>query len=131
MAATVVSASQKMDVANQPCNKSKNRYETITPFDNNRVQLAKLLNTDGSDYINASYIDTYTEKKSFIATQAPLVGTVADFWRMVYEAESWVIVLLGQEIEKGQVLHLSLMVCFCDVIINLSLLIVKEGRVKT
>ena len=120
-----------MDVANQPCNKSKNRYETITPFDNNRVQLAKLLNTDGSDYINASYIDTYTEKKSFIATQAPLVGTVADFWRMVYEAESWVIVLLGQEIEKGQVLHLSLMVHFCDVIINLSLLIVKEGRVKT
>ena len=103
MAATVVSAAQKMDVANQPCNKSKNRYDTITPFDNNRVQLTKLLNTEGSDYINASYIDTYTEKKSFIATQAPLVGTVADFWRMVYEAESWVIVMLGQEIEKGQV----------------------------
>ena len=63
----------------------------------------------GSDYINASYIDTYTQKKSFIATQAPLVGTVSDFWRMIYENESWVIVMLGQEIEKGQVkLHFIL-----------------------
>ncbi|XP_066935381.1 receptor-type tyrosine-protein phosphatase delta-like [Clytia hemisphaerica] len=102
LAATVVSATQKMDVANQPCNKSKNRYDTVKPFDNNRVKLTKLINTEGSDYINASYIDTYTKKKSFISTQAPLVGTVSDFWRMIYENESWVIVMLGQEIEKGQ-----------------------------
>lgn len=103
LAATAVSAAQKMDVAIQPVNKNKNRYENVKPFDDNRVKISKLNGDGGSDYINASHIDTYGSKKSFIATQAPLVGTVGDFWRMVYEHESWVIVMLGQEIEKGHV----------------------------
>lgn len=108
LAATAVSAAQKMDVGSQPVNKAKNRYDNVKPFDDNRVKIGKLLNEEGSDYINASYIDTYGSKKSFIATQAPLVGTVGDFWRMVYEQESWVIVMLGQEIEKGHVRFLQI-----------------------
>lgn len=102
LSSTVVSSTQKMDAANQPQNKKKNRYENIKPFDDNRVKLSKLVNSDGSDYINASYVDTYAHKKAFIATQAPLVETLSDFWRMIYENESWVIVMLGQEIENGQ-----------------------------
>lgn len=102
LAATVVSTNQKTDVGSQSVNKSKNRYSHVIPFNSNRVKLTKLLNAEGSDYINASYINTYLQKRSFIATQAPLVTTVSDFWRMIYENESWVIVMLGQEIEKGQ-----------------------------
>lgn len=104
-----------MDAANQPQNKKKNRYENIKPFDDNRVKLSKLVNSDGSDYINASYVDTYAHKKAFIATQAPLVETLSDFWRMIYENESWVIVMLGQEIENGQV-----MFWFCIQLVTIS-----------
>lgn len=101
---TSLSSTLKMDAGIQVYNKDKNRYQNIKPFDTNRVKLSKIPNKDGSDYINASWIDTYLRKKAFIAAQAPLVETLADFWRMISENESWVIIMLGQEIENGQVL---------------------------
>lgn len=98
-----MASTQKMAAASQACNIPKNRYANVKPYDYNRVKLKKLMNEEGSDYINASYIDTYNTKKAFIVTQAPLVETIADFWRMINENESWVIIMLGQEIENGQV----------------------------
>lgn len=94
----------KMETGSLPYNENKNRYQSIKPYDDNRVKLVKLQNKDGSDYINASWIDTYLRKKAFIASQAPLIETTADFWRMIYENKSWVIVMLGQEIENGEVI---------------------------
>ena len=94
----------KMETASLLYNENKNRYQSIKPYDDNRVKLVKLQNKDGSDYINASWIDTYLRKKAFIASQAPLIETTADFWRMIYENKSWVIVMLGQEIENGEVI---------------------------
>jgi len=97
-----MSSTQKMAVGSQMCNAAKNRYSNVKPYDYNRVKLKKLKNQEGSDYINASFIDTYSRKRPLIATQAPLVETTADFWRMIYENKAWVIVMLGQEIEGGQ-----------------------------
>lgn len=73
------------------------------PFDSNRVALCPIRGVDGSDYINASYVDGYQDRKAFIACQAPMVSTVEDFWRMVWEQKSDVIVMLCDLIEGGKV----------------------------
>jgi len=83
-------------------NKQKNRYTYIIPFDSNRVILSKIDNQEGSDYINASYIKGITSK-AYIATQGPLPHTTYDFWRMVWEQKSSIILMLTKLIEDGRV----------------------------
>ena len=92
----------KSEVANLSFNKSKNRYETILPYDHTRVKL-KHLSNDNSDYINASHIDSYRQKRKFVVTQAPLESTFVHFWNMVWDQMSLIIVMLSQESEIGQV----------------------------
>ena len=48
----------------------------------------------GSDYINASYIRDYRGEKSFIASQAPRACTIDDMWRMIWQEDINVIVML-------------------------------------
>ncbi|XP_048833708.1 receptor-type tyrosine-protein phosphatase C-like isoform X4 [Brienomyrus brachyistius] len=78
--------------AMEPSNQNKNRYGDILPYDHNRVQLSS--SADGSDYINASFIDGYNEPKKYIATQEPKNETMVDFWRMVWEQQSSIIVMV-------------------------------------
>ncbi|KAL2303535.1 hypothetical protein Nmel_008806, partial [Mimus melanotis] len=48
-----------------------------------------------SSYINANYIRGYGgEEKVYIATQGPIVNTVTDFWRMVWQERSPIIVMI-------------------------------------
>ncbi|XP_065656265.1 tyrosine-protein phosphatase non-receptor type 11 isoform X3 [Hydra vulgaris] len=77
-------------------NKHKNRFKNIVPFDHTRVILS-----GESDYINASYIDGESEHE-YIATQGCLEETIYDFWRMVYQENSRVILMVTREIEKGK-----------------------------
>lgn len=42
-------------------------------------------------------------KKSYIATQGCLQNTVNDFWRMVFQENSRVIVMTTKEVERGKV----------------------------
>ncbi|KAJ2453267.1 hypothetical protein EV183_002324 [Coemansia sp. RSA 2336] len=53
------------------------------------------------DYVNASYI-AYFDGPLYIATQGPLPDTVNDFWLMVWEEQSRVIVMLTKEFEFGR-----------------------------
>ncbi|XP_065115598.1 receptor-type tyrosine-protein phosphatase C isoform X4 [Paramisgurnus dabryanus] len=71
-------------------NQSKNRYVDILPYDYNRVVL-----TEGSnDYINASFIEGFKEPKKYIAAQGPKDETIEDFWRMIWEQKSSIIVMV-------------------------------------
>uniref|UniRef100_A0A671NZ24 Receptor-type tyrosine-protein phosphatase S n=1 Tax=Sinocyclocheilus anshuiensis TaxID=1608454 RepID=A0A671NZ24_9TELE len=69
--------------ANLPCNKFKNRLVNIMPYESTRVCLQPIRGVEGSDYINASFIDGYRQQKAYIATQGPLAETTEDFWRML------------------------------------------------
>uniref|UniRef100_A0A3Q1HCG0 Uncharacterized protein n=1 Tax=Anabas testudineus TaxID=64144 RepID=A0A3Q1HCG0_ANATE len=89
--------------ADLPWNKSKNRFPNIKPYNNNRVKLLSEPGTAGSDYINASFVSGYLCPNEFIATQGPLPGTVADFWRMIWETGTHTIAMLTQCYEKGRI----------------------------
>ena len=79
---------------NLPVNFAKNRTTQIIPFNKNRVKLTMIPGVDGSDYINASMIDSYAFRNVFIATQAPMDSTICDFWRMVFERNVQTIIML-------------------------------------
>uniref|UniRef100_A0A3P8ZHI7 protein-tyrosine-phosphatase n=1 Tax=Esox lucius TaxID=8010 RepID=A0A3P8ZHI7_ESOLU len=91
-------------------NKSKNRYKNILPFDTTRVEIREAdADVPGSDYINANYIRSMHEEgrhveegKLFIATQGCLQNTVVDFWKMVYQENTHVIVMTTKEMERGR-----------------------------
>ncbi|KAG0727794.1 Receptor-type tyrosine-protein phosphatase beta [Chionoecetes opilio] len=59
-------------------------------------------NTPYSDFINASYIHGYSVAREFIASQGPLRNTVNDFWRMVWEKNVHVIVMVTQCVERNK-----------------------------
>ncbi|KAM6960599.1 phosphatidylinositol phosphatase PTPRQ [Aplochiton taeniatus] len=89
--------------ADLPWNRSKNRFTNIKPYNNNRVKLLSEPGLPGSDYINASFISGYLCPNEFIATQGPLPGTVADFWRMIWETRTRTVAMLTQCYEKGRI----------------------------
>lgn len=115
-----------IDEAKRPENLAKNRYRDIAPceymhstkFDHfiqfssfitnftddcNRVLLA---NTNDTGYINANYINMEIPNdcvNRYIATQGPLANTVVDFWRMVQQESSNLIVMLTTVLERGRI----------------------------
>lgn len=70
----------------------------------------------GSDYINANYIsgEVPGSEKHYIATQGCLPGTVNDFWKMVWQEESRVIVMTTNEVERGRVRCVYVCICVCN-----------------
>ncbi|XP_033224912.1 tyrosine-protein phosphatase non-receptor type 4 isoform X4 [Belonocnema kinseyi] len=87
----------------KPENQNKNRYRDISPYDVTRVILMGSVN---GDYINANYVNMEIPGSGiinrYIATQGPLSSTVADFWQMVLEAGSTLVVMLTTLVERGR-----------------------------
>ena len=165
--------------ANLPCNTFKNRLVNILPYEGSRVCLQHIRGVQGSDYINASFIDGYRlvglrcscrcsatfakrpplfedsfqienvfrhsfaiaryrnsdfpsimlllthekrsssvsdasrsqngfgfdfrQRRAYVATQGPLSETSDDFWRMLWEHNSTIVVMLTKLRENGRV----------------------------
>ena len=73
------------------------RYNTNSPFKYNQITI-----NDGK-YINASPISIGQQQNLFIATQGPMENTIEDFWTMVWESKSKVIVMLTNLIEADKI----------------------------
>ncbi|XP_013778053.1 tyrosine-protein phosphatase non-receptor type 11-like isoform X2 [Limulus polyphemus] len=93
----------------RPENRAKNRYKNILPFDHTRVILRdEDPNVVGSDYVNANIIQAEDDgspdngKKYYIATQGCLANTAEDFWRMVIQENTRVVVMTTKEVERGK-----------------------------
>ncbi|XP_067138555.1 tyrosine-protein phosphatase non-receptor type 4-like [Centruroides vittatus] len=91
-----------MKTAKLPENQARNRYKDILPYDTTRV----ILHGGITDYINASYVNMEIPNtgiiNKYIATQGPLPNTCAEFWQMVWEQDSTIIVMVTTLTEQGQ-----------------------------
>nr|AAO25010.1 LD27491p [Drosophila melanogaster] len=88
--------------ARKPANAPKNRYRDISPYDCTRVSLVNSLT---GDYINANYVNMEIPGGAvnrYIATQGPLASTTTDFWRMVQQESSHLLVMLTTVMESGR-----------------------------
>ncbi|VDK55612.1 unnamed protein product [Gongylonema pulchrum] len=93
----------------KPKNVCKNRYKNIIPYDHSRI----ILETDdpeSSDYINANHIEMLVNEypefaglnRRYISTQGCLPNTIDDFWNMVWQQNSRIIVMITKEFERGR-----------------------------
>lgn len=87
-----------------PGHTMKDRYKTILPNPESRVILRSSEEEAGPDrYINGNYIRGYRGAPSaYIATQGPMVHTVGDFWDMVWQERSSIIVMVTRLKENNE-----------------------------
>eukprot|EP00731_Ephydatia_muelleri_P027720 Em0019g593a len=99
-------AERKAKIGQLPENRHLNRLPKIIPYDDNRVIIHPVPRSNDvcNEYINASYIDGHNKHKKFIATQGPLQSTLESFWRMVWQEEITVMVMLCDLVERGKVM---------------------------
>lgn len=124
-----VGRDQPCTFADLPCNRPKNRFTNILPYDHSRFKLQPVDDDEGSDYINANYVPVslidrlfgdkcyskesqligifhfskgHNSPREFIVTQGPLHSTRDDFWRMCWESNTHAIVMLTRCYEKGR-----------------------------
>ncbi|KAK9879317.1 hypothetical protein WA026_004170 [Henosepilachna vigintioctopunctata] len=90
------------NVAKLKNNLPKNRYTDVLCYDESRVILSEIGDEQDTDYIHANFVDGYKQKNAFISTQGPLPKTTAEFWRMVWEQHTLVIVMTTKVMERGR-----------------------------
>ena len=75
-----------------PDNQSKNRYNNVIANEKTLVPLKS------KNYINANYVCG----KRYISCQAPLQHTIEDFYNMIWEQNTPIIIMLTNLVEKGK-----------------------------
>lgn len=85
-----------------PGAETKNRYANVIPMPETRVLLNPRGSGLNSDYINANFVKGYKgADKFYIACQAPMQSTVPDFWQMIWDQNTRVIIMVTSLTEKG------------------------------
>ena len=82
-------------------NQRKNRFPHLLPYDHSRIILKSDENSS-DDYINANFIHGYQKQNAYIASQSPFNDeTVLDFWRMIFQMNVSVIVMITNIVEDN------------------------------
>ncbi|CAG4969543.1 unnamed protein product [Colias eurytheme] len=81
-------------------NFSKNRYDDIICWDKTHVKITP--KKEDTDYIHANYVDSFEMPKKYVATQGPLEKTVNQFWQLIREQNSRIIVMLTELKNAGK-----------------------------
>ena len=81
----------------QDSNPHLDRYSDIKPYKHNTLKMS-----NKSQYINASPINIQGKQNYFISTQGPKPETIEDFWTMVYDYNSNIIVMLCKLFEGSR-----------------------------
>ena len=75
--------------------KAQNRYNDVLPYKHNLVEVK---DSDGNPiYVNGSYINIpirNTGEKAFIAASAPVDKSLNNFWEMIYQNKTTLIIML-------------------------------------
>lgn len=80
------------DASIADANKAKNRYANVVAYDHSRVSLEPVEGIEGSDYINANFMDGYCRLKAYIATQVDcLICNFPRQWREISNTICWFI----------------------------------------
>ncbi|CAB3404867.1 unnamed protein product [Caenorhabditis bovis] len=74
-----------------------NRYTDVLCNDATRVVLKNRPN----DYIHASWIITPDKSSTYICAQGPLPETISDFWAMIYQEKTKIVLMLCSSSEGG------------------------------
>ena len=85
----------------------KNRFKTYLPNDSHRVVLQGAKPDTSGSYINASRVSFpgVPHEMRYICFQGPMVPTIADTWKMVWQEQMEVVVMLcglGETNKKGR-----------------------------
>jgi len=95
------------DHSTNPDNKLKNRYGDVLPLKTTIVKLSRVGNDESTEYINANFVQDVTSEsmpnpQKYICTQAPLPNTFTDFWRMAWENNVHLIIMLTNLVENNR-----------------------------
>jgi len=80
-------------------NKAKNQNQDVIAQDGNRVVLTG--QPENGDYINATRLNMEENylNRTWIVTQGPMDSTIEDFWRLIWQADIRLVVMLTKTFE--------------------------------
>lgn len=74
----------------------------MVPLPETRVHLKRIGDDERTEYVNANHVKGPKDTTNYyIACQAPLENTIVDFWRMIWENNSRVIIMATDLTENG------------------------------
>ncbi|XP_076093881.1 receptor-type tyrosine-protein phosphatase epsilon-like [Mytilus galloprovincialis] len=79
-------------------NRNKSRDIMLLPPERARPYLLTAESGDnGTDFINAVFVDGYYQENNFLVTQWPMQHTVNDVWRLIYDYKITSLVVLNEQ----------------------------------
>lgn len=74
----------------------------MLPTAETAVKLKPVEGKEGSTYINANFVFDEKNRQSYVCCQAPLSSTMGDFWKMIWEQDICIIVMITKLRERDR-----------------------------